>query len=115
MFTLLQIALGGAAGSVLRYLTVSTVGAPWGTALVNVIGCFTMGVLATLLARHPVAPLLLTGALGGFTTFSAFSLDSLKLWQAGRLPEALAYVAVSLCFSLAAVALGASLTQRFVP
>jgi CrcB protein len=115
MFTLLQIALGGAAGSVLRYLTVSTVGAPWGTAAVNVAGCFTMGVLATLLARHPLAPLFLTGLLGGFTTFSAFSLDTLRLTQSGRLAEAALYAGASVLLSLAAVAIGAALTQRLLP
>jgi len=74
-----------------------------------------MGVLATLLAKHPLAPLFLTGLLGGFTTFSAFSLDSWKLWQAGRLPEAVLYAGTSVFLSLAAVALGAALTQRLLP
>ena len=115
MFTLLQIALGGAAGSVLRHLTVSTVGAPWGTAAVNVAGCFTMGVLFVALGKHPLAPLFLTGVLGGFTTFSAFSLDTWKLAQAGRLPEAAVYVGLSVLLSLAAVTIGAALTQRLMP
>ena len=111
----LQVALGGAAGSVLRWLAISTLGAPWATALVNVAGCFAMGVLSVLFARHPLAPLFLTGVLGGFTTFSAFSLDSLKLWQAGRIAEAALYIVASVLLSLAAVALGATLTQRFAP
>ena len=113
MFTLLQIALGGAAGSVLRYLLAGAIGAPWGTAAVNVAGCFTMGLLFVALGRHPAAPFFLTGLLGGFTTFSAFSLDTWKLWQAARLPEAMLYAGVSVFLSLAAVALGAALMQRF--
>jgi len=53
----------------------------------------------------------MTGVLGGFTTFSAFSLDALRLWQAGQTTQALAYIAASVTLSLAAVALGAALTK----
>ena len=111
-WTLTQVAIGGALGSVLRFLTVSAVGAPFGTFVVNVAGSLAMGVLFVLLSsRTQLSPLLLTGVLGGFTTFSAFSLDALKLWQAGQAPQALAYVAGSVLLSLAAVALGAALTK----
>jgi CrcB protein len=54
----------------------------------------------------------MTGILGGFTTFSAFSLDAWKLWQAGQSGNALAYIAASVGLSLIAVALGATLTER---
>ncbi len=112
IWTLSQVALGGAIGSVLRYLTVSAISAPLGTFVVNVAGSFVMGILFVLISsRTTLSPLLMTGVLGGFTTFSAFSLDTLKLWQSGQTPTALAYVAGSVVFSLLAVALGAALAR----
>ncbi len=111
--TLLQIALGGAIGSVLRYLTIWAVSAPIGTLIVNVAGSLVMGVLFVVLSSRPyLSPLLMTGVLGGFTTFSAFSLDALKLWQAGQMWPALAYVLASVILSLIAVALGAALARE---
>lgn len=112
MMTLFQVALGGAIGSVLRYGTVAAIGAPWGTLVVNVLGSFVMGVFYILLtARAGLSPLLMAGILGGFTTFSAFSLDTLKLWQAGQVLPALAYVGASMILSLGAVAIGAALAK----
>lgn len=111
-WTLFQVALGGAVGSVLRYLTVAALGGPWAVALVNVAGSFVMGVLFVgLTSRTQLSPLLMTGVLGGFTTFSAFSLDALKLWQAGQTAQAGLYVGASVLFSLLAVALGAALAK----
>ncbi len=87
-FTLLQVALGGALGATSRYLTglatIRLIGAgfPWGTLTVNVVGSFLMGVIVVVLAQtggNRYAPLLMTGFLGGFTTFSAFSLDAVTL------------------------------------
>ena len=110
IWLLSQVAIGGALGSVLRYLTVSLVGGPLATFVVNVVGSLVMGVLfVTLQAR--LSPLLMTGVLGGFTTFSAFSLDALKLYQAGQSGQALLYIAGSVVISLAAVALGAALAR----
>lgn len=110
--TLAQVALGGAIGSVLRFLSVQAVGAPVATLVVNVVGSFVMGVLfVALSSRMQFAPLLMAGVLGGFTTFSAFSLDALKLWQGGQAPQAALYVAASVALSLAAVALGAALAK----
>ena len=107
-----------AIGSVARYLTVLGAGRvmgtgwPFGTLLVNVAGCLAMGALYVLLAqRAALSPLLMTGILGGFTTFSAFSLDTLKLWETGQPAQAVAYVAGSVLLSLAAVALGAALAR----
>ncbi|MEY4696925.1 MAG: fluoride efflux transporter CrcB [Pseudomonadota bacterium] len=118
IWTLAQIALGGAIGSVARYLTVLGAGRvmgtgwPFGTLLVNVAGCLAMGALYVLLAqRAALSPLLMTGILGGFTTFSAFSLDAMKLWDAGQGAQAMAYVAASVILSLAAAALGAALAR----
>jgi CrcB protein len=109
---LLHVALGGAIGSVLRYLAVTAAGAPIGTLIVNVLGSFMMGVLFVVLsARSGLSPLLMTGILGGFTTFSAYSLDTLKLWQAGQILPALAYAGASVILSLIAVAIGAALAK----
>ena len=84
IWTLSQVALGGAIGSVLRFVTVSVVGGPVATFAVNVLGSFLMGVLVVALAqRSHLSPFLMTGVLGGFTTFSAFSLDALKLYEGG--------------------------------
>lgn len=110
--TLSLVALGGATGSVLRHLTVQAVGSPLGTLLVNVAGSFAIGILfVTLAGRGALAPLFMAGLLGGFTTFSAFSLDALKLWQAGQGGQALLYVGASVILSLLAVALGAELAR----
>lgn len=110
--TLPLIALGGALGSVLRHMMVSTIGAPLGTLAVNVLGSLAIGGLFVWLgAREGWQLFLMTGVLGGFTTFSAFSLDTLKLVEGGQIPQALAYVAGSVALSLAAVALGAALAR----
>ncbi len=114
--SLILVALGGAAGSVARFLTATAfarvTGGPWGTLTVNVVGSFAIGVLYILLAqRTQIAPLLVAGFLGGFTTFSAFSLDALKLWEAGQGAQAALYVMASVTLSLAAVATGAALAR----
>ncbi|CAN1542583.1 CrcB Integral membrane protein possibly involved in chromosome condensation [Paracoccaceae bacterium] len=110
--TLPIIALGGALGSVLRYLMVTAIGAPLGTLAVNVLGSLAIGALFVVLgAREGWQVFLMTGILGGFTTFSAFSLDTLKLIEGGQIPHAVAYVAGSVTLSLAAVASGAALAR----
>ncbi|SFE31094.1 fluoride efflux transporter CrcB [Roseivivax sediminis] len=114
-FTLLQVAAGGAMGAVARYLTGAAAmralgpGFPWGTVIVNVAGSFAMGVLVVALGHfgaNRAAPLLMTGLLGGFTTFSAFSLDAVTLYERGAAGAAAAYVAGSVALSLAALAAG---------
>jgi fluoride exporter len=110
--TLPLIALGGAIGSVLRYLMVAAIGAPWGVAAVNVLGSLMIGVLFVLLdARSGWQLFLMTGALGGFTTFSAFSLDTLKLVEQGQPLHAALYVLISVALSLIAVALGLAIAR----
>lgn len=119
----LAVAAGGALGSLVRW----QVGAwtrmlwpafPWGTLLVNVSGSFVIGCLAAYFTQRPVDDWLriglMTGVLGGFTTFSAFSLDTLELWKAGALP-ALANVAANLVLGLAACALGAWAVRSLTP
>jgi CrcB protein len=109
--TLPLIALGGALGSVLRYLMVTAIGAPLGTLAVNVIGSFAIGVLFVLVSREGWQLFLMTGLLGGFTTFSAFSLDTLRLVEQGQLLQAALYALGSVALSLSAVALGVALTK----
>lgn len=113
--TLLHVALGGAIGASARYLTgvaalrLMGPGFPWGTLVVNVIGSFLMGAIVIILAElsaNRFAPLLMTGLLGGFTTFSAFSLDAVSLWERGETMQAATYVAASVVLSLAALMAG---------
>ncbi|GAA6188124.1 fluoride efflux transporter CrcB [Litorivita sp. NS0012-18] len=110
---LLQVALGGAIGASLRYLTnvgamrVMGAGFPWGTMTVNVVGSFLMGIIVLYLAQKGgtrFAPFLMTGLLGGYTTFSAFSLDALTIFERGQAGLAALYVGASVALSLAAIA-----------
>ena len=108
-----QVALGGALGATARHgVNVGAArllgpGLPWATLAVNVAGSFLMGLLAAALGRDSAwAPLLLTGVLGGFTTFSAFSLDAVVLWQKGQGGMAALYVAASVLLSIAALGAG---------
>ncbi|QIE57607.1 fluoride efflux transporter CrcB [Pikeienuella piscinae] len=114
---LLIIGLGGALGAVLRYLSTMAAirlfgpGFPWGTAFVNVAGSLVMGVVAVLLIeasvlRPQLALFAMTGVLGGFTTFSAFSLDAAQLIEAGRMGEATAYVVGSAGLAIAGLFIG---------
>ncbi|MTH77777.1 fluoride efflux transporter CrcB [Paracoccus aestuariivivens] len=110
----LQVALGGALGSMARYgvnilAARLSAGFPLGTLTVNIVGCFAMGILAAALAQRGgqhLAPLLLTGMLGGFTTFSAFALDTMTLWERGASFLAVGYVLASVMISLVAVFAG---------
>ena len=121
--TLTQVAFGGAIGACLRYL--ASVGAmrvfgpgfPVGTLIVNILGSFAMGVLVVVLAKKGgahLAPLFLTGMLGGFTTFSAFSLDAVTLWERGQGGLAFGYVAASVILSLGALAAGLFLARNLI-
>jgi len=117
-----QVALGGAMGATARYgvnraaVAAFGPGFPWATLIVNVAGSFLMGALAVVLSRlgNAWAPLLMTGVLGGFTTFSAFSLDTLLLWQRGTQGTAAAYVAASVGLSLLAIVAGLAVAQRIL-
>lgn len=121
---ILLVALGGAFGSVCRYLVglasirLWGVGFPWGTLVVNVAGSFAMGVLIELLARRFDASaelrlLLATGVLGGFTTFSSFSLDAAVLWERGEAMTAFVYIAATVIVGIAALFAGLSLARHF--
>jgi CrcB protein len=108
----LYVAIGGALGSVLRFWLggwfASKVGAAmWGTLFVNVTGSFLIGLLAATGSSHPMMRyLLIVGVMGGYTTFSAFSLQTLELFQKGDTTLALANVALSMVLCLAGVWLG---------
>ena len=122
---LLLVAVGGAAGSVMRYLVglmsqqTFGDGFPWGTLTVNVTGCLAIASLHTLLLFFLPVPLLredarvflLVGVLGGFTTFSSFGLETLALVQSGRYAAAGVYVLLSNALGLAAAGLGLWLTK----
>ena len=117
--SLIWIALGGALGAVSRHLAVMGAGRafgpgfPAGVMIVNVAGSFAMGLAAALLLERTgaarFAPLVMAGFLGGFTTFSAFSLDFARLWEAGRLGAAALYAGGSVMLSLFALFAGLAL------
>jgi fluoride exporter len=119
---LLAIALGGALGALGRWglaeaLPHSRDQLPWATALANVTGCFAIGVLLVVLVeRRPdsrlLRPLLGTGVLGGFTTFSTYALDTRDLLAAGRPAVAAAYLFGTLVVGLLAVVAAIRLTER---
>ena len=116
MTALLLVGLGGAAGSILRHLVSLSAAAalgtgfPWGTLAVNAAGSAAIGALAALNLQDPARLLLVTGLLGGFTTFSAFSLETAHLWQRAPWLAAL-YVAASLGGGFAGFAAGQGLAR----
>ncbi|TFL19767.1 fluoride efflux transporter CrcB [Jannaschia formosa] len=116
---MISVALGGALGASLRHLIASALardGFPVAILACNVLGSFAMGLLAVALVRHGLPqwqPFLLTGVLGGFTTFSAFSLETLTLVERGALAQAGLYVAASVGLSVMALAVGLWLGRSF--
>lgn len=115
---LLLVAAGGACGASLRFLSVSafvrlTGDTAYGTLFVNIIGSFLMGLTVVFVTeRFPEAgpktlPFVTVGLLGGFTTFSAFSLDAIRLIETGKITAALGYILGSVILSI--LALGAGL------
>ena len=117
-WTFLQVALGGALGSVARYGVMLGSGRmfggwfPFGTLAVNILGGLVMGVFAVVAAGH-LRPFLMAGVLGGFTTFSAFSLDAVTLWERGDAVLGGVYVGTSVILSIAAVVLGGALARMW--
>lgn len=117
----LFVALGGAVGSVLRWLVTQWAQRltpasefPWGTLTVNAVGSLAIGALMTLATeRSALSPelrmLLVTGVLGGFTTFSAYSYETLVLWRSGQAPAAALYAFGSVALGLAAAFIGRAL------
>lgn len=116
------VALGGALGSVARYATLIGVGRlmgvgfPYGVLVANVMGGFVMGVLVELMAliwspSDAMRVFLTVGVLGGYTTFSSFSLDVWLLLEKGLYGPAILYIAASVILSVAALVAGLTLTR----
>jgi len=122
MNTLLLVAVGGAFGSIARYLMASSIQKstgwlfPIGTVLVNILGCFLIGLLYVWLVarpdpRHDLRALLMVGVMGGFTTFSSFSLETVTLLMSGSYGSAALNVAVSVVACLVGTGLGIGLAR----
>ena len=124
MISSLLVFLGAGIGGALRHgvnlgcARYCGVAFPWGTLTVNVAGSFIMGALAAWLAlragegwSQPLRLFLATGILGGFTTFSAFSLDAVLMWERGEAGLAAAYAAASVVLSIAGLVAGLALVR----
>ncbi|SMD03725.1 camphor resistance protein CrcB [Fulvimarina manganoxydans] len=125
MVHFLLVMAGGGLGAGMRHLSglaamrLLGTGFPWGTALVNILGSFLMGVLIELLARKVDASaawrlFLATGFLGGFTTFSSFSLDTALLIERGSMGLAFLYVAGSVLIGIVALFAGFAVIRGLV-
>lgn len=114
--TILHVALGGAIGAAARFATGVGIarafgigGFPIAVLTVNVVGSFLMGALVVYLGRKGLShlnPFLMTGLLGGFTTFSAFSLEAYTLYERGAFGQAALYVSASVILSIGALIAG---------
>lgn len=122
MNVILLVAVGGAVGSVARYLMASGIQSstgwsfPIGTVLVNILGCFLIGILYVLLVARPdprqdLRALLMVGVMGGFTTFSSFSLETVTMAMNGNYTGATLNVVLSVAACLAGTVLGISLAR----
>ena len=121
ILTVMMVALGGAIGASLRFL--------WGVGVLrltgpaefplaimtaNILGSFMMGAFVVLAAQRGLthlSPFVMTGVLGGFTTFSAFSLETMTLIERGQMGSAALYIALSVVLSVLGLALGVWLTR----
>jgi fluoride exporter len=114
MTGLFPVMIGGALGAGARYLVGLMVGSPWGTLAVNLIGGLAMGLLIGTLARDSESWRLFAGVglLGGFTTFSAFGLESWGMIARGAYPIAALYVTASVVGAMLLTGLGLWITQR---
>lgn len=112
MLTVAWVAVGGAAGSVARHLVSTGLNGryhPWGTVVVNVVGSLALGFLVGrwgMVVESPARLGATVGLLGGFTTFSTFSIDTIRLWENGETWLAMATVGLSLGLGLGAAVLG---------
>jgi fluoride exporter len=124
MYHLTIVFLGGGVGAGLRHLcnlaAVRLVGSgfPWGTLCINILGSFLMGIFIELLSRrfggsHELRLFVATGILGGFTTFSAFSLDFAELFERGQVISAGVYAIASVVLSILAVFAGLWVARHF--
>lgn len=125
MTNLLLVAAGGAIGASLRHLSgiaalrIMGVGFPWGTLFVNVLGSLLMGLFVAWMTKksgvsNDMRFFVATGILGGFTTFSAFSLDVANMIERGEMGGAFAYISASVIISLVAVFIGLWFGRSFL-
>jgi CrcB protein len=124
MQSTLMVAMGGALGSSARYLcskvVIGLLGAsfPYGTMFINIAGSFLMGVCVTVFAGTEIPDstklFFMTGLLGGFTTFSAFSLDAYTLYEKGEMAMAGLYILLSCAVSIFGLFAGLALGKSFV-
>ncbi|WHA39881.1 fluoride efflux transporter CrcB [Agrobacterium larrymoorei] len=120
MLNILLVALGGAIGSVGRYLVgvwgtrLAGPNFPWGTLTVNIVGAFFIGLMVEMIARRLDASaemrvFIVTGIIGGFTTWSSFTLDAVVLFERGALGMSALYIMASLLVSFVAIFAGLAL------
>ncbi len=116
------VALGGGAGSLLRWgvgkLVPGSGGIPWSTIIINITGAFAIGYLSVLFSvewhdRYGsfLKSAILTGVLGGYTTFSTMELDTVKMFRASRAGKAAFYIVAQLTLGVAVAGLGAALAR----
>ena len=116
---LLLVAIGGAVGSVLRYLLSGiNTSFPWGTFAVNILGSLLIGILVGLVSKGVLSPemklLMVTGFCGGFTTFSTFANESFGMMKAGDVLQMALYVGVSVVIGILAVWGGMALSNMSI-
>lgn len=117
MIRLLLVCLGGAIGSGARYLTALAAASlfgvtyPWGTLIVNVLGSLLIGVAMELLPSSDTRLLVVTGMLGGFTTYSTFNQETLQMLRGGAWPTALANLGATFAGCLVAGIAGFALAR----
>ena len=120
LWILCGVALGGALGASFRYITVQLFevqsGFPVATLIVNILGSFLIGVCYVLILEKTLIseiwrPVLMAGFLGGLTTFSAFSLEAVALFEEGRWQMALSYIVFSTVFCIVAAFSGIQITR----
>ncbi|MDF2641919.1 MAG: putative crcB protein [Pseudomonas sp.] len=120
--TILAVSVAGIAGTLLRFAAANWITANWprhfymATLGVNIVGCLIIGALYGLFLMRPEVPVeiragLIVGFVGGLTTFSSFSLDTLRLLESGQVPLALGYAGISVFGGLLATWVGLYLTR----
>ena len=121
--TITLVGIGGAIGSIMRYLTATGIQSkflstfPFGTMCVNISGCFLIGLIYAFAERNNIGPewrlFLATGICGGYTTFSSFSIESLSLLSEGKVFYGITYISASVVLSLTATFIPIFIIEKF--